>query len=100
MIIYDFNPRSNSWCSGHNTTYEGKEIESLTSQYGFRQVISDLTHILESRLSCINLIFVLQPNLFMNLSVHFTLHPNCYHQITHSKFNLKVFYPPPYEQVV
>ena len=100
IIIGDFNARSNNWCSSDKTTYEGKKLESLTSQCGFKQVISDPTHILESSSSCIDLIFTSQPNLVMNSGVHSSLHPNCHHQIIHAKFNLKIFYPPPYERVV
>ena len=48
IIIGDFNARSNNWCSSDKTTYKGKKLESLTSQCGFKQVISDPTHILES----------------------------------------------------
>ena len=29
--------------------------------------------------------------------MHSSLHPNCHHQITYAKFNLKIYYPPPYE---
>ena len=47
-------------------TYDGKKLESLTSQCGFRQVISDPTHILESSSSCTDLIFTSQPNLVTN----------------------------------
>ena len=99
IIIGDFNVRLNNWCSGDKTTYEGKKIESLTSQCGFKQVISNPTHILESTSSCIDLIFMSQPNLVMNSGVHSSLHPNCHHQIVHAKFNLKIFYPPPSERV-
>ena len=45
IIIDDFNARSNNWCSSDKTTYEGKKLESLTAQCGFRQVIIDPTHI-------------------------------------------------------
>ena len=100
IIIGDFNARSNNWCSSDERTYEGKKLESLTSQCGFKQVISDSTHILESSSSCIDLIFTSQPNLVNNSGVHSSLHPNCHHQIIHSKFNFKIFYPPPYERVV
>ena len=41
-----------------------------------------------------------QPNLVMVSGVHSSLHPNCHHQIIHAKFNLKIFYPPPYQRVV
>ena len=81
IIIGDFNARSNNWCSSDKRTYEGKNLESLTSQCGFKQVISDPTHILESSSSCIDLIFTSQPNLVMNSGVRSSLHPNCHHQI-------------------
>ena len=32
VSIGDFNARSNNWCSSDKTTYEGKKLESLTSQ--------------------------------------------------------------------
>ena len=48
IIIGDFNARSNNWCSSDKTTYEDKKLESLNSQCGFKQVISDPTHISES----------------------------------------------------
>ena len=31
--------------------------------------------------------------------VHSSLHPNCHHQIVFAKFNLKIYYPPPYERL-
>ena len=71
---------------------EGKKFEFLTSKCGFKQVISDQTHILASSSSCIYFIFTPQPNIVMNSGVHSSLHPNCYHQITHVKFNLKTLY--------
>ena len=100
IIIGAFNARSNNCFSSDKTTYEGKKLESLTSQCEFKQVISDPAHILESSSSCIDLIFTSQPNLVMNSGVHSSLHPNCHHQIIHAKFNLKIFYTPPYERVV
>ena len=36
----------------------------------------------------------------MESRVHRSLHPNCYHQIVFAKFNLKIFYLPPYEREV
>ena len=36
----------------------------------------------------------------MNSGVHYSLRPNCHHQIIHAKFNLKIFYPPQYERLV
>ena len=75
IIIGYFNARSNICCPSDKTTYEGKKLESLTSQCG-------------------------QPNLVMNSGIHSSLHSNCHHQIIHAIFNLKIFYPPPYQRVV
>ena len=44
--------------------------------------------------SCIDLIFINQPNLSVNSGFHASLHPN-WHQIIHSSFNLNISYPPP-----
>ena len=32
--------------------------------------------------------------------IHHSLHLNCYHQIIFAKFNLKVYFPPPYERTI
>ena len=34
----------------------------------------------------------------MESRVHSSIHPNCHHQITNAKFNLKIHYPPPYKR--
>ena len=36
----------------------------------------------------------------MESGVHSSLHPNCHHQIVFAKFNLKIFYTPPYEREI
>ena len=36
----------------------------------------------------------------MKAGVQSTLHPNCHHQITYAKVNLKIHYPPPYEREI
>ena len=57
-------------------------------------------NILENSSFCIDLIFTSQPNLITESGVHPSLHPNCHHQVIYAKFNLKVYYPPPYEREV
>ena len=32
--------------------------------------------------------------------VHPSLHPNCHHQTVFAKFNLRIYYPPPYPQEI
>ena len=50
IIIGGFNTTSKSWCSGDKTTYERKKTKSITSEFKYKQVISDLNHILEAAL--------------------------------------------------
>ena len=95
-IIGDFNAKSFNWYSHDKTNFEGSNIESTTSQSGLHQLINEPTHLLQNSSSCIDLIFTSQPNIVVESGVHPSLHPNCHHQIIFAKFNLKIYYPPPY----
>ena len=98
--ITDFNAKSKNWCSQDKTSFEGKTIESVTSQFRLYQLIHEPTHLFENSSSCIDLIFTSQPNLVVESDVHPSLHPNCHHQIVFAKFNLMISYPPPYSREV
>ena len=94
VVTGDFNSRCSSWWSNDINTTEGLKLLSLTSSNGFTQLIHEPTHLQASSSSCIDLVFTDQPNLSVNSGVHASLHPNCHHQITHSNFNLNIYYPP------
>ena len=53
-----------------------------------------------SESSCIDLVFTSQENIVTNSGVYSSVHPNCHHQIVISNFNLKIYYPPPYERLI
>ena len=95
-IIGNFNAKSCNWYSHDKTSFEGSTIEIIISQFGLHQLINEPTHLLLNSSSCIDLIFTSQPNIVVESGVHPSLHPNCHHQITFAKFNLKIYYPPPY----
>ena len=95
LVIGDFNAKSKHWCSQNSTNFEGITIENVTSQFGLSQIITE-ANILESSSLCIDLIFTTQPNLVVESGVHPSLHPNCHHQIVFAKFNLQIYYTPPY----
>ena len=59
-------------------------------------MINEAPYLLQNYSSCIDLIFTSQPNIVVESGVHPSLHPNCHHQIIFAKFNLKIYYPPPY----
>ena len=81
----------------HKTTPEGAKVDNWTSKYG---LIKEPTNISDNFRSCIDLIFTSQPNLVVDFGIHPSLHENCHHQIVYSKFDLKIFYPPPYERTI
>ena len=80
--------------SFYSTVLHDTQIDSLTTTHGFKQIISDPTHILPQASSCIDLITD-QPNYVIDCGTHPSLHPSCHHQITFCKLNLKVEYSPP-----
>ena len=59
-------------------------------------MIKEPTHILDNLSSCIDLIFMSQPNLITQWGVHSSLHPDCHHQTIFAKVNLEIIYPPLY----
>ena len=100
VVTGDFNSRCSSWWSNDINTTEGLKLLSLTSSNGFTQLIHEPTHIHGNSSPCIDLVFTDQPNLSVNSGVHASLHPNCHHHITHSNFNLNIYYPPPYQRLI
>ena len=59
--------------------------------YDLKQLIAELTHILPSSSSCIDLIFTNQPNKVGSSGVFTSIYQSCHHQIVFTKVN-----PPPY----
>ena len=100
ILLGDFKAESKSWSVNDITTEEGIILKNLTSLYGMKQLISAPTHILQHSSSCIDLIFVNQPNLVIDSGIHPSLHQNCHHQIIFCNLYLKIEYPPPYARKI
>ena len=98
--IGDFNANSSNWYNRDKTSLEGNTIENITSQLGLHQIINEPTHILPNSSSCIDQIFMSQPNMIVESGIHSSFHSNLHHQIVFAKFNLKICYPPPYSREV
>ena len=84
------------WSTKDTTTPEGAQLDSITSLYSMKQLISEPTHILRQSSSCIDLILTKHYNIVMDSGLDLSLHSKCHHQIIYSKLNLKIEYPPPY----
>ena len=100
VVLGDFNTKSSNWYKHYKATYQGSQIDAVTSQFGLQQLIKELTHILGNYSSCIDLIFTLHSSLVIKSGVHPSLHLNCYHQLAYAKFDLKILYPAPYERKI
>ena len=100
ILLGDFNARSKSWWVHDIANNEGTQTEFISSLYGFSQLISEPTHILQNSSSCIDLTFTDQPNVVINCGIKLSLHENCHHHITCAKVNLQIIYPLPYQRLV
>ena len=81
-------------------TATGLEPRTLSLKTNTQHLIQEPTHILSNLSCCIDLVFMSQHKLLMESGVHSLLHENCHHQLVYAKFNLKVWYPPPYEREI
>ena len=77
--IGDFNAKFKNWYSQDKSSFEGRTIESIISQFGLYQLISETTRLLGNSSSGIDLIFTSQLNLVVESSIHPSLHPNSHH---------------------
>ena len=100
IILGEFNSRSPEWWSEDIITLHGTQIDSLTTTHGSKELIFDSTHILPQSPYCTDLIFTDKLKYVTDCGAYSSLHPNCHHQITFCKLNLKVEYPPPYQRLV
>ena len=73
IYLRNFNVKSNFWYTNGNTNTEGSKIDILTSCFGSHQMINEVSHILNSSSSCIDLIFASKLNLVTESSVHSSL---------------------------
>ena len=99
-VLGEVNGKSHNWCKANITSLKYSKTDTITSSYGLNQFIQEPTHIHNWSSYCNGLILTSQPNLVMESEIHLSLHSNCHHQIAFAKFNLSIFYPPPYERTV
>ena len=72
-MIGDCNAKSCNWSINDTTTQDGDQIDSITSIYGMKQLISEPTHILQHSSSYIDFIFTNQPTIVMDSGVDSSL---------------------------
>ena len=101
LVIGDFNAKCTKWWSGGINNACGLELQALSNMLGYSQLIKEPTNFVPNKdPSCIDLIFVNQPNLVVESGVHPSLYNTCHHQIVYAKISFKVILPPSYEREV
>ena len=100
IITSDFNCRSTQWWENDIKNNEGKIFEPITAENGFHQLISEPTHLIGDAKSCIDLIFIDQPNLITESGVHPSLHEQWHHQIVYGKLSVSNIALPPYTRKI
>ena len=70
MVLSNFNGKNKLWFDQENTSYEGSILNDLMAQWRLTQILHELTHILESSVFFIDLVFTSQENLVTNSEVH------------------------------
>ena len=93
VITGDLNARCSKWCNKDITNSVGREIDTLTSSAGYKQIINKPTHIVNNLSSCIDLIFCNNLNPLSNYSVDLSLFEKCHHNIIFDKINIRIPLP-------
>ena len=94
IVIGDFNARSSKWRSSDKETFEGCAIHSLTTSVGYTQFIDQPNHTINNSSSCIDLVFISNPNIICNLGVKLFLFNKCHYNSIFGELNLMVHLPP------
>ena len=81
VITQYLNDRCSKCCNKDITNSVGREIDTLTSSAGYKQIINKPTHIVNNSSSCIDLIFCNNFNLLSNYGVDLSLFEKCHHNI-------------------
>ena len=61
IVTGDFNARCSRWWKNDITNLQGQELDSLTLSAGYNQIIDKPTHVINTSMSCIDLIFCTKP---------------------------------------
>ena len=97
IVAGDFNSRCSRWWKNDITNLQGERLELLTLSAGYNQIIDKSTHVINTSMSCINLIFCTNQCVLSNLGVDVSIFHKCHHNIIHGKINIRV---PTYVQEV
>ena len=88
VVLGDFNATPSNWYDHYKTTYEGLNVDAVTSQFGLKELTKEPIHTLGKSSVSTDLIFTSRSNLVMESDVHLSLHSNCPQQIMYATIHL------------
>ena len=66
IVTDDFNARYSRWRKNDTANLQGYELDSLTLLAGYNQIIDKPTHVINTSMSCIDLIFCINKRAISN----------------------------------
>ena len=100
IVAGDFNACCSSWWKNDITNLQGQELDSLTLSAGYNQIIDKPTHVINTFMSSIDLIFCTNQSVISNHGVDVSIFDKCHHNIICGKINIRVPLPPTYVREV
>ena len=97
IVTSDFNASCSRWWKNDITNLQGQE---LTLSAGYNQIIDKATHVINTSMSCIDLIFCTNQSVISNHRVDVPIFDKCHHNIICGKINIRVPVPPTYVREV
>ena len=97
IVAGDFNACCARWWKNDITNYQGQELDFLTLSAGYNQIIGKSTHVINTFMSCIDLlIFCTNQSVISNHGVDVSIFEKCHHNIIYGKINIRVPLLPTY----
>ena len=96
IVTGDFNARCPRWWKNDIAKLQGQELNLLTLSAGHNQIIDKPTHVINTSMSCTDLIFCTNQSVVSNHGVDVLVFDKCHHNIIYGKTNIRVPLPQTY----
>ena len=85
IVTSNFNARCSRWGKNDTTNLQGQELDLLTLSAGYNQIIDKPTHVINTSMSCIDLILCTNQSVISNHGVDVSIFDKCHHNIIYGK---------------
>ena len=81
ILVGNFDTKLSNWSPSDKDNKVGQDIDTLTAASGYIQMNGQPTHIINDKLSCIDLLFTNNNKLLSEVGVEQTTYDKCNHKI-------------------